>query len=1105
MVAQDAEGRVLHTVFQLLPSKKRYPEYYEVIDNPIDLKIIATRIQRAQYSSLSDLERDLLLMTKNACTFNEPGSQIYKDAKALRKIITARKIEIEQGRSSSGKSSERIRNKRLRGSQCLSAVTSALKYEEEDEEEDAEEEPEEDVDEQDDEEGEEPMEEDEDEEGDEDDEGGADEDEESSPLWQLFESVRSYSCGSNQGYLMSDPFRKLPSKRYYPDYYKEIKNPISLFQIRSKLKQGHYGTLSELAGDLNIMFENAKKYNRADSQLYKDAVKLQKVMQSKVQELLEYDQDSDSDEDEERSVKRRGPKGPRGRKPQDETLKKRFLQLYRILIDHMEEGRQPILMFMEKPSKKLYPDYYQVIAEPIDMLTIEANIKNDKYTSEDQLLSDFKLMFNNCRQYNEEGSVIYEDANKLERLMMEQAQSSPSSERRFVPRSAGPKVKKLQSVLYNKLRILFEAVKEHKDPKGRQLSVIFNKLPSKVEYPDYYEVIKRPIDLEKISQKLKNGGYETLEDMVSDFVLMFDNACKYNEPDSQIYKVGAIITVNVRWLLILNVFQDALMLQRVTLQTKLHLREDEGVPDVPAAVQEMLTSLFTATYNHQDEEGRCFSDSMAELPEHDDVDGKKVRAISLDLIKRRLDRNLYKRLDLFQEDMFACLDRARRLSRSDSQVFEDAIELQAYFIKQRLLFFFIPMVICNRSLWTHRDELCRGGDLLHSPALRYSAQELAASLEALRQEKALRELPEEEGETRSSEDSFKEQVACATQGEEMSFNQQLYRVGDFVYLEPKERGMEPHIIHIERLWTNQDNQQMLFGNYFYRPNETYHLTTRKFLEKEVFKSDVRAAVPLQQVVGVCYVLSVRDYLKLRPEGIPDKDVYVCESRYASKARSFKKIKIWPYTLPDHIPLVPREEPLEPKRVMSVFRERVEKHKEEIAELEEGEKIPEREPPPNVEIFNPQAVDGNTYYEQHQLLHCDTISSIKTGDCVYVQTSPGCKCVAQVDSVWVNKDGEQFFKGPWFVPPSEIPHEPSRLFYKQELFLSSLEDSHSLNDILGRCAVLEHGELLNRTCTFVSRRMSKQDAKITSLDEMASKSISTAEMSMRMRYTSSVGL
>lgn len=66
------------------------------------------------------------------------------------------------------------------------------------------------------------------------------------------------------------------------------------------------------------------------------------------------------------------------------------------------------------------------------------------------------------------------------------------------------------------------------------------------------------------------------------------------------------------------------MLQRVALQTKLHLKANEdSVPDVTAAVQELLTSLFTAVYNHQDEEGRCFSDSMQELPEHDDVDGKK--------------------------------------------------------------------------------------------------------------------------------------------------------------------------------------------------------------------------------------------------------------------------------------------------------------------------------------------------------------------------------------------------------------------------------------------------------------------------------------------------
>lgn len=61
----------------------------------------------------------------------------------------------------------------------------------------------------------------------------------------------------------------------------------------------------------------------------------------------------------------------------------------------------------------------------------------------------------------------------------------------------------------------------------------------------------------------------------------------------------------------------------------------------------------------------------------------RTRAISLDLIKRRLDKGLYRRLDTFQDDIFLCFDRARRLSRTDSQVFEDSVELQSHFIKQR--------------------------------------------------------------------------------------------------------------------------------------------------------------------------------------------------------------------------------------------------------------------------------------------------------------------------------------------------------------------------------------------------------------------------------------
>lgn len=51
-------------------------------------------------------------------------------------------------------------------------------------------------------------------------------------------------------------------------------------------------------------------------------------------------------------------------------------------------------------------------------------------------------------------------------------------------------------------------------------------------------------------------------------------------------------------------------------------------------------------------------------------------------------------------------------------------------------------------------------------------------------------------------------------------------------------------------------------------------------------------------------------------------------------------------------------------------------------------------------------------------------------------------------------GKCYFRGPWLVPPPEVPHAQSRLFYPQEVFLSTLHDCSPLVGIVGRCAVME---------------------------------------------------
>lgn len=60
------------------------------------------------------------------------------------------------------------------------------------------------------------------------------EDAATNPMWQLFEAVRN--CTNSQGVALSDPFMRLPSRRFYPDYYEEIKHPLSLAKIRARIK-----------------------------------------------------------------------------------------------------------------------------------------------------------------------------------------------------------------------------------------------------------------------------------------------------------------------------------------------------------------------------------------------------------------------------------------------------------------------------------------------------------------------------------------------------------------------------------------------------------------------------------------------------------------------------------------------------------------------------------------------------------------------------------------------------------------------------------------------------------------------------------------------------
>ncbi|KAK9332737.1 hypothetical protein V1520DRAFT_324286 [Lipomyces starkeyi] len=81
--------------------------------------------------------------------------------------------------------------------------------------------------------------------------------------------------------------------------------------------------------------------------------------------------------------------------------------------------------FAQPVNKDEVNDYYQIIKEPMDLSTMEQRLESDAYQSMEDFIYDARLIFNNCRQYNNETTTYYKNANKLEKFMTQRLKEIP--------------------------------------------------------------------------------------------------------------------------------------------------------------------------------------------------------------------------------------------------------------------------------------------------------------------------------------------------------------------------------------------------------------------------------------------------------------------------------------------------------------------------------------------------------------------------------------------------------------------------------------------------------------------------------------------------------
>lgn len=98
------------------------------------------------------------------------------------------------------------------------------------------------------------------------------------------------------------------------------------------------------------------------------------------------------------------------------------------------------------------------------------------------------------------------------------------------------------------------------------------------------------------------------------------------------------------------------------------------------------------------------------------------------------------------------------------------------------------------------------------------------------------------------------------------------------------------IFRVERLWKNFEGERFVYGHHYLRPLETFCERNRKFFRNEIVRVPSYEVVPIELVMGQCWVLDPGTYCKGRPVTCDERHLYICELRMDRLGKTFSRIR-----------------------------------------------------------------------------------------------------------------------------------------------------------------------------------------------------------------------
>ncbi|KGL90679.1 Transcription initiation factor TFIID subunit 1, partial [Charadrius vociferus] len=196
------------------------------------------------------------------------------------------------------------------------------------------------------------------------------------------------------------PFHTPVNPKVVKDYYKIITRPMDLQTLRENVRKRQYPSREEFREHLELIVKNSATYNGPKHSLTQISQSMLDLCDEKLKEA---------------SLKE--DKLARLEKAINPLLDDDDQVAFSFILDNIVTQKMMAVPdswpFHHPVNKKFVPDYYKVIANPMDLETIRKNISKHKYQNRETFLNDVNLILANSIKYNGPDSQYTKTAQEI--------------------------------------------------------------------------------------------------------------------------------------------------------------------------------------------------------------------------------------------------------------------------------------------------------------------------------------------------------------------------------------------------------------------------------------------------------------------------------------------------------------------------------------------------------------------------------------------------------------------------------------------------------------------------------------------------------------------